>query len=584
MSSESTERLLILKECSPHDERFIRQKDFVVRPKKKNDTDAEKYLNALKENMAQESKIGQKVSAITRRVIGSWENFKVSKFIIDEKTFDAGDSFFILMEKASQGVSLQEFLQNTGKPAPYITVCIMEQLLNSLNYIHSSGYIHGDIQENNFLLLEINPALGDVGYGLLLDLGNARKILDDGATAVIDDEIFTTPGYCSPEIWTSEKNTLRLTQATDIYSAGALMLYLIKGFDFKTALGKDMAPKVYKSSPVTEYEAVRRGYRCRAATFVGEILFKALKQNPKERYQNASEMLEDIRKLKQMVEPPKFKLSPNLSISPDYIEGSRYNEIVRLQNDLKSKNPIFIWGIWGIGKSTLAVAFAKKQIENGMDAYFVSYKGSIKETVLNMNFSGYEFSENDTEKDYIQRLNILRENYAGSLLIIDNFDRLNTDIAELQQEVAYKEIIALDMHIIFTTRSRPDKVTPELKPLSEQNALKLFKTITKDTQADQKPEVLELLREVNYHSLTVSLLAHTISESWNNITAEFLLSKFKSGNFNDADKVYQQIKILLNLFDLEEYRYLLCHTTLLPLDGFDARIFIDSESNAKKNC
>lgn len=582
ISVADSARQFVLKECCPNAKGFVRD-DGVIRPKDPADFKAKEYLDRLKKIFKNESKLGQILSIDTNRIIASWENFCADKIIIKGETYNATDSCFIFMEKAPKGYFLKNFLATASSLTPYITICIIQQVLMALDWLHAKKYIHGDIQADNFFLTESNPQTGIVGYGQLLDFGNGRKILSDGMTEEIADGLFSTPGYWSPEILMSKSKPIRLTQATDIYSAGSLMLYLIKGFEFKSTLGEKMALQNFKTSPVSRTEAIRLGYRRGAVGLVQKIVFKALKWRPQDRYQNAAEMLKDIIELKKLVTPPTFKLSPNLYRTPEFVQGSRKRELDILRNDLRKKNPVFIWGLFGVGKSTLAVQFALSQIESGMDAYFVTFKGSIKETVLQMDFSGYHPAV-DPAEDYHTRLEILRDYYASSLLIIDNFEKPNVDIKELQQESDYKDLIGLGVHILFTTRSRPDSVTEELGSLCAEDALTLFASITKNDNDKQNPVVHELLRAVDYHPQVVSLSAHAVSESWNNVSAELLLSKFKDGKFSGAEKVYEQIKILLNLFQLDDnYRDLLCHTTLLPIDGFDAGIFISSEDNAKKN-
>ena len=84
-----------------------------------------------------------------------------------------------------------------------------------------------------------DPQNADIGVGQLLDFGNAFKIEPDGKTLPIEN-IFSTSGYWSPEILSS-KGGLRFTRATDIYSAGCLMLYLLKGMRYKKVYGKNLA-------------------------------------------------------------------------------------------------------------------------------------------------------------------------------------------------------------------------------------------------------------------------------------------------------------------------------------------------------
>ena len=240
------------------------------------------------------------------------------------------------------------------------------------------------------------------------------------------------------------------------------------------------------------------GYRREAAILFGKILSRALSYNPEMRYKDAGEMLKDIIFLKKIVAPPKFNLPANLSRSPYFVKGSRDREIDRLQADMNNFiQPLWIWGIGGIGKTELAMEFARKQIENGRSAYLVTFRETIKETVLSMNFSGWNFDfdgQGDaTELEYQARLDLLRENYKDALLIIDNFDSDTKTLAELMREPAYKELVGLNMTILFTTRSRSNDSVPEMEPLSEDNALMLFNSIAKYSSEDEN-FVRKLLR------------------------------------------------------------------------------------------
>ena len=310
-------------------------------------------------------------------------------------------------------------------------------------------------------------------------------------------------------------------------------------------------------------------------------------------------MLDDIIKLKKLTAPPKFLLAQNLFRCPYFVDGSRDEEIKSLQADmLKGKHPLYIFGVGGIGKSELANEFARRQIALGTPAYLVTFKGNLRETILSLNFSGYEHAAPGSEADYQRRLDILREYYQGCLLIVDNFDDENLSFAELQSEPAYAEVVyGTGLKFLFTTRSRPDETTKELQALSEENALKLFTSISPVAEKDL-PIVRELLREVDCHPMTVELLAKTREDSWQSIPYKELLQRLRYRNIDDKNlpsvsvkknltereaKIYSHLKTLFDLYRLgEDYRQVICHITLLPTDGFDAVTFISNEDDAKK--
>ena len=615
-SREGSLRNFILKEFYPHSKKFNFVREGVV-IRSANETDAEEYFRLLKENMIRENTIGQLLANKTGRTISALENLNVEKIIVNGESYDATGSYFIVLEEVTgaenRGWFLKDLLEECAKPvqdnaplrtgglpSPEVATCIMEELLKALRDVHKAGYVHGDISDANFFLTSPDSKSGDIGVGQLLDFGNAFKIEVDGKTLPIEN-VFSTSGYWSPEIL-DNKGALRLTAATDVYSAGCLMLYLLKGMRYKRVYGRNLAKNFSAVTFVSVKKIMQCGYRREAAILFNKILAKALAYNPTERYKDAGEMLKDIIFLKKIVAPPKFNLSPNLSRSPYFVNGSRDKEIARLQSEMdEGKNLLWVHGIGGIGKTELAMEFARKQIEKGRAAYLATFRSSIKETILNLNFSGwcFEFDGQGDASDleYRARIDLLKENYKDILLIIDNFDDETKSLVELQREPAYKDIISLDMKILFTTRSRPYDSTPELNPLDEESAFTLFKSVTK-ISLDEESIVRKLIREVDCHPMTVEILAHTLNESWGTISPKELLIRLKDAALNSPTdpevlhnkggsvreaKIYTHLRTLFNLFNMDDtYREILCHTTLLPVDGFDASEFILSESDAKK--
>ena len=611
-------RNFILKECYP------RSKDlFFFRDVHKNpvvyaeDEKSKEELELIKKNMRRENEIGQLISRKTGRTIAAFENLNVVEIIINGKIFDAKDSCFVVMEQVTDGENRGWFLKdllaeckkpvetgaplrNGGVPAPIVSAEIIEELLKSLRDVHKAGYIHGDINDSNIFFMGHDLQNGDIGVGQLLDFGSSFKLLGDGKTAPIKN-VFSTEGYTSPEIL-NIKSFIRLTPATDLFSCGALMLYLLKGMEYKKACGRNLTRNFSVDNFITDKRLLKYGYNREAAILYKKILAKALSENPEDRYQNASKMLKEIIFLKKIIAPPKFTLSRNLTRSPYFVKESRNKEIAELKRKIENgTHPLWIWGIGGIGKTELAMEFARKQIEEGRASYLVTFKNSMKETVLSMDFSGWRYESNGKDssanKEYQARLDLLKENYKDSLLIIDNFDSAEKTISELQSEPEYKDILNLGMKILFTTRSRPNDSTPELNPLTEENALSLFKSIVKFSDNEEN-FVLKLIQEVDYHPMTVEILARTLKAAWGTLTAKDLLLRLRNENINSEKlpeilhqkgitareaKIYGHLKTLFNLIYLDkDYRDILCDLTLLPVEGFDAAEFILSESGAKK--
>ncbi|MBO4401118.1 MAG: tetratricopeptide repeat protein [Selenomonadaceae bacterium] len=616
-TKSNSRRLFVVKECYPVANlyKFVRE-NYVVCPEESGNELAIERLEFYKSNMALENEVGQTIAASTKRIVASWEDLNAREIIVDETHYDATGSFFIVMECMSRekenGWFLSDLLEECahpasknyplrtgGLPAPYVVVCIMEEVLKSLRDVHRAGYIHGDIQDANFFLMGNDLKTGDIGVGMLLDFGNARKLLEDGKTAEFADrEIFATLGYCAPEIIYDNDGTLRLTPAADIFSAGCLFLYLLRGMDYRDNWGGDLINLLGNGRIFSVKNALKRGYGRDAAFLLEEILETALSLEPEKRYQNGGEMLEKILELKKLSMPLRFKLAANLSRSPYWVARSRDEELARLQKQLaEGQQPLYIWGIGGVGKTELAMEFARKQ---SVRAYLVTFRGTMRETVLQLDFANYKFRYNGTgdrqEQEYCERLAILKTDYADCLLIVDNFDSETEDISRLQQEPAFKDIVGIGMHVLFTTRSRPDEITPELVAFSEKSAFELFTQIVYDDSgggkkisidAEEEQIIRKLLSEIEYHPLTVELAAKAVCDSWNTVTPRDLLNRFRHEIIrqdNRTEKVYDQIKLLFRVYSFDEtYRQILAHMTLLPEEGMDAALILSSEDGAKKN-
>ncbi len=619
VSRAGSYRKYILKECYPYTKNLSFKRDLTsgsALPVAEN-AEAEELFDLVKRNMRRENEIGELIANQTGRMIAPGENLDAAKIIVDGRELDAAGCYFILFEDATasdkRGWFLKDLLEECARPiendmplrtgnlpAPPIAAAVMEELLKALRDVHLAGYVHGDINDSNIFFMGCDPQNSDIGVGQLLDFGNALKLEADGKTLPIKN-IFSTSGYWAPEIL-ENKGDLRLTAAADIYSAGCLMLYLFKGMRYKKVYGRNLAKNISAATFLPVKKIMQRGYNRESANLFSKILSKAFAYNPDDRYQNADEMLKDIIFLKKILDPPKFNLSPNLSRSPYFVSGSRDKEIACLQAEIDAgKSLLWIWGIGGIGKTELAMEFARKQIENGRAAYLATFRSSIKETVLNLNFSGWHFEfdgQGDaSDLEYRARIDLLKENCKDVLLIIDNFDDEKKSLAELQREPAYKDLLGLDMKILFTTRSRPNNFVPELQPLDEESALTLFKSVMK-ISPDEENIIRKLIREVDCHPMTVEILAHTLNESWGTLSPKELLARLKDAALNSSTdpevlhkkggsvreaKIYNHLRTLFNLFNIEDsYREILCHTTLLPIDGFEASEFILSETDAKK--
>lgn len=280
-----------------------------------------------------------------------------------------------------------------------------------------------------------------------------------------------------------------------------------------------------------------------------------------------------------------------------FIPGSRDKEIELLAKQLQVVNAVFLWGVGGIGKTQVAIQLAKR-LKPARGSYFLRYlipaddsKDAMRHSILQMDIRHYRFEGQDNDQhdaEYAQRMEILEQEYAGALIIIDNFDRVGKSPSDMLREEACQRLMAMDLKLVFTTRNNFGKRGLEICPISETALVQLMRrTITDENVANE--DLLDLIRAVHGHTLTVDLMAKTLEESWGGLTPAQLLQALSESELNredfhkvvnDYNNEYTQEQIYIHLrrlFDLSgmdvQQTQVLTYATLLPEAGMDARFF-----------
>lgn len=587
-------RAFVIKECYPlsgvHE--YVRR-GWAVEPAEPGDPAAAAELSRLREGLGREDELGQRLARTSGRLLSAWETLQLDELVVDGASYVPASGGYIALEGLAGGWSLRELMEECSKPPEPgrplrsgglpragVVLDIMEELLKALRDVHRAGCIHGDVNDGNLYFAGPDAGSGDIGSGRLLDLGSARELMPDGRTAPVPvSGLYAAPGYAAPELLDACAGPVRLSPAADVYSAGCLLLYLLRGL----TLGELCADMGAASAPVlSRRRAELRGFRGEAGAELVELLGRALAREPGQRYADAGEFLAALTRLRQLTTPARYRLPPNLGGSAYFRAESREAELERLESELDSaQGPVWLWGIGGIGKTELAKELGRRLRRRGTEAYLVPYRGSIRATVLGMEFSGLsrriEPGRDAEERRYRERLDILKDWYEDSLLIVDGFEREGADIAELRAEPEYAELCGLRLKLLFTTRSRPDEVTPELGALSEESAYALYESITPVLESG-RAQVRELLRALGCHTLAVELSARAVSADWGEgeVTPGRLLAEFRYGE--GACGVDVQLRRLFRVTEPgAESRSLLCHATLLPPEGVDAGFFLRAE-------
>lgn len=193
--------------------------------------------------------------------------------------FDVGQEYniyYIVMELI-QGKTLKQIIDEDGFLSWKWSINIAVQIASALEMAHKNSIIHRDIKPHNIMITED-------GVAKVTDFGIAKAVSNSTITA-----FGTTLGsvhYFSPEHarggYTDSKS--------DLYSLGVVMYEMVTGkvpFDADTPVS--IALKHMQEEPI-EPKKINQN----VPFAVNQIIMKALRKDPNDRYQNASEMIKDL--------------------------------------------------------------------------------------------------------------------------------------------------------------------------------------------------------------------------------------------------------------------------------------------------
>ena len=219
--------------------------------------------------------------------------------IYDFGETEGGVPFFVM--ELVEGRGLKILIQN-GPMNPDVVVKIAEEVASALEEAHGKGLVHRDITPANIVITEN-------GHAKVLDFGIARRAEMPVALAIAVDTtteslmprflptgLKGTPRYMSPEQFAGGVMDAR----SDLFSFGIVLYECLTGrlpFDGKDRQQTLAAIQTSDPEPPSAANPA-------VAKELDRIVLKLLAKDPGARYQSATQLISDLKTLRQAPAPP----------------------------------------------------------------------------------------------------------------------------------------------------------------------------------------------------------------------------------------------------------------------------------------
>ena len=184
--------------------------------------------------------------------------------------------YYYVMEYV-EGVTLREIIEDRTLSASE-ALALVPPICDALTYAHSQGVIHRDIKPAN-LLLDRNGhvKIADFGLSRLLEEADGRERITQ------THQLMGTLEYMAPE---QREGAKKVDHRADIYSLGVVIYEMLTG-----------------ELPIGRFDPPSR--KVQVDVRLDEVVLRVLAKDPERRYQQASDVAVDVKRLSAVDhEPP----------------------------------------------------------------------------------------------------------------------------------------------------------------------------------------------------------------------------------------------------------------------------------------
>ena len=194
------------------------------------------------------------------------------------------DGLHFLAMDFVQGENSYQKVARDGPMEERDAITLALEMARALEYAHSKGIIHRDIKPEN-ILIDLSGVTHLTDFGLV-----SRAGLNEDADITSTGTTVGTPYYISPE---QAQGSTEIDIRGDLYSLGATLYHLLTG---EVPYDGDSAPVIMTKHVVDPVPNPLKA-RPRLSPTLAAVVAKLMAKDPRDRYQNPSELIDDLQRI-----------------------------------------------------------------------------------------------------------------------------------------------------------------------------------------------------------------------------------------------------------------------------------------------